>query len=803
MRDLNQTPTGRAFTTAGQLGGGFYVGPGSPLRAVAALPSAASRAGRDFAMASGRSVSPLTVFHGSPHKFDKFDSAKIGTGEGNQSYGRGLYLAQAPDVAKQYQKIGEVTSIGGKPVAVSGSGAFDAPDGISKDAINFLGSNNWNVKSSLDELGKAYGESKTVGDKAFYMDLIRQVKQIPQGKIKSTGGNFYTVDLPDEKIAQMLDWDKPLGEQSEAVKAAIEKTKLNLPSNAIDDLGGDLSLMYGPDVTPSEFLNTWESLGKNAGGELALREAGIPGIRYLDQQSRNAGQFSITPPSGTVSGKWMVKGTDYNSSGIHFDTEAEAIAKLKEMNADATRNFVVFPGEEEALTILKRNDEDLSKLLKRDGDGMTKLLARESDPLYSPHATNADPQATKDLFQFYEGETYYEPPEIRAEKLNKLYGAFGGYEQSTRKFMSPNTARALHEKGMLKVNKDDLSLLLDMTDKYGNIRPQVPPLEGYADGGLVTVLATGNGVPGGLQINDYNRLTANPNFMSETGEFSPPEGFSPGGAVQGYQAGGAVKAAKAAAKNIGELVRKYTAPQDEALVLAQQRAALPVEKGGLGLPANNTAAQRAKAMGFDTPAYKTNAATVNDAPLEVFQSKGSPIDDYVGKDGGFSGFFAQSPDVANKFAWQSNSASFPVMLDMSKAKQLEAAGKKARDFQFSKKADPKDFEALQSGLASKYGAVLSNTADEGTIYIPKSSDQIRSRFAAFDPWRKSAATAAAMGVAAPDLLAGQEAEVKKAGGGQVRGYAAGGMVSAPDFADDFDPARIGSIVAELHALNAG
>jgi hypothetical protein len=51
MRELNQTPTGKAFTTAGQLGGGFYTGPGSPLRAVAALPSAVSRAGRDFALA--------------------------------------------------------------------------------------------------------------------------------------------------------------------------------------------------------------------------------------------------------------------------------------------------------------------------------------------------------------------------------------------------------------------------------------------------------------------------------------------------------------------------------------------------------------------------------------------------------------------------------------------------------------------------------------------------------------------------------------------------------------------------------
>ncbi len=57
MRELNQTPTGRAFTTAGQLGGGFYTGPGAPLRAVAALPSAVSRAGRDFLM----STSPVNV----------------------------------------------------------------------------------------------------------------------------------------------------------------------------------------------------------------------------------------------------------------------------------------------------------------------------------------------------------------------------------------------------------------------------------------------------------------------------------------------------------------------------------------------------------------------------------------------------------------------------------------------------------------------------------------------------------------------------------------------------------------------
>ncbi len=54
LRGVSETPVGRAFTTAGQLGGGFYTGPGSPLRAIAAMPSAVSRAGRDFVMAAGQ-----------------------------------------------------------------------------------------------------------------------------------------------------------------------------------------------------------------------------------------------------------------------------------------------------------------------------------------------------------------------------------------------------------------------------------------------------------------------------------------------------------------------------------------------------------------------------------------------------------------------------------------------------------------------------------------------------------------------------------------------------------------------------
>ena len=43
-------------------------------------------------------------WHGSPHDFDTFDLGAIGTGEGNQAHGWGLYFAKKKSVSRNYQK---------------------------------------------------------------------------------------------------------------------------------------------------------------------------------------------------------------------------------------------------------------------------------------------------------------------------------------------------------------------------------------------------------------------------------------------------------------------------------------------------------------------------------------------------------------------------------------------------------------------------------------------------------------------------------------------------------------------------
>lgn len=187
---------------------------------------------------------------------------------------------------------------------------------------------------------------------------------------------------------------------------------------------------------------------------------------------------------------------------------------------------------------------------------------------------------------------------------------------------------------------------------------------------------------------------------------------------------------KAGAKGVDAIVdalRSFKFPQDEAMLLAQQRAALPVEKGGLGLAPTNTATERAAAMGFDTPAYH---GTSKDFPQ--FQGNASKQNQT---------FVALDPLEANVHVGAQGTRIMPLMVNKGKM------GPGIANW---------GGEDAYAALANKYGRDSFKVRDDFNSPVNLSilnQDNIRSAFAAFDPFRKTAATAAAMGVAAPDLLA--------------------------------------------------
>jgi hypothetical protein len=252
-------------------------------------------------------------------------------------------------------------------------------------------------------------------------------------------------------------------------------------------------------------------------------------------------------------------------------------------------------------------------------------------------------------------------------------------------------------------------------------------------------------------------------------------------------------------------------------MLAQQRAALPVEQGGLGLAAGNTPAERAAAMGFDKNVLHGTSSDINKVVvLPEGRRYAQPF--YTTADTS-----KDAAEFASQFANTKSEMGAPkVMPLMMRGSVMDtrnnpAALKKLQDVAEQSYTELKIGEkGLPTwGQVNNYATEAKNAGIDSILLDERAHlnsianlnpENIRSRFAAFDPFRKTAATAALYGVAVPDLLASEEEPRARIGlrpDARGEGFAAGGMVSAPDFADDFDPARIGSIVAELHALNAG
>ena len=278
----------------------------------------------------------MNVFHGTPHRFapepgfpqgrPRMD--KMGTGEGAQAYGPGFYSAEAEKVGRGYQedltKLKRRQSLNGQLLPTSGT--YDAAK-VAKD---------FNIPESdaayIEGIVKHLDNSVREGDiDSFIVDRKSQLDFYPESDadpemdellkairstyeqeirvatkykdaIKPSTGNLYKFDIPDADAAKLLDYDAPISQQPKVVRDAIDRLGF-MPDNPEKTAGGDV------------WFKMRQQLGEDEAAT-AMREAGVPGLRYKDAGSR-----------GTDSG-------------------------------DGTRNFVVWDQDVLNRTkVLQRNDE--------------------------------------------------------------------------------------------------------------------------------------------------------------------------------------------------------------------------------------------------------------------------------------------------------------------------------------------------------------------------------------------------------------------------------------------------------------
>lgn len=191
--------------------------------------------------------------HGSAASFDKFSLDKIGTGEGAQAYGHGIYLTDSEKVGQHYTTVA---------YEANKARLFDIENNI--QVINAKLRSAQSVQRgkeamSAEERSKLYSQKNTLSE-----ELTKRKEVL--------GKNLYDVELPDSQLKFFLDLDKPLTKQTPQVQ---EKLSQFVPLS--DKTGADFYKDLVAKSSPQEASRVLDLIG-------------IKGNIYLDQMSRAKGQ---------------------------------------------------------------------------------------------------------------------------------------------------------------------------------------------------------------------------------------------------------------------------------------------------------------------------------------------------------------------------------------------------------------------------------------------------------------------------------------------------------------------------------
>ena len=236
-------------------------------------------------------LSRIKAFHGSPHDFDKFSTENIGTGEGAQAYGHGLYFAEREGTAKSYKnELSASVDYDGKPILrrnkqVGSTGDADLDDSLIAD----LGDVDKSIKFWENDLQSDSDDLRDYA--AIQIEKLKNAKS----KVKTTGGgHMYEVDI-SASADDLLDYDVPLKDQPERIQNAFK----DIWRDGITDdpilkeiykTADDVDFNTMGLLDQSRGSQAYREFAKKSGGEASLskllNDKGVKGIKYADAQTR-------------------------------------------------------------------------------------------------------------------------------------------------------------------------------------------------------------------------------------------------------------------------------------------------------------------------------------------------------------------------------------------------------------------------------------------------------------------------------------------------------------------------------------
>jgi hypothetical protein len=227
----------------------------------------------------------IKMYHGGPHKFRQFSDAAINSGEGSQMEGWGHYTSDTERVGASYgNMIGYPAVLGPRGETLAHS---DWKGGAKKQAYNLLTSAQGNVgdMQAAYDMAKETARTMPMPPDAPRNEVLGYLKEWEaQNAQVGHAGRLYHVDARwPSRVHETID---PLSPEHylDRVHKVVDQPKV------MDALEGSGLLMPGEYDSGRQY---YDNLSQELGGEkqasqALFQEAGVPGIKYPDQDFARA-----------------------------------------------------------------------------------------------------------------------------------------------------------------------------------------------------------------------------------------------------------------------------------------------------------------------------------------------------------------------------------------------------------------------------------------------------------------------------------------------------------------------------------
>lgn len=210
------------------------------------------------------------AYHGSPYTFDHFDLGAIGTGEGAQGHGWGLYFAQDKQIAKAYKDTLSHNMYGDNDLMFNEEALNKLYSTLSDKAHTEA---DYDKLSVIENILITHTEDDVLNnsDEMFDAEAIKWWKTQRERYLNKEykESTLFEVDIPEDDV--LLDEKRNINEQPKKVQQAVRKMYRSLGYKTS-------ALKY---VTGKEFYDTVaaEKGGQKEASEF-INEHGIKGITY-------------------------------------------------------------------------------------------------------------------------------------------------------------------------------------------------------------------------------------------------------------------------------------------------------------------------------------------------------------------------------------------------------------------------------------------------------------------------------------------------------------------------------------------